>query len=109
MILPFFIGWSVADSVRSSVKIPVRRVPLDAMKEAVKMQAHEVWLPTGVLARRSQVSPLEPSVVETIYSSTGMVFEGWSKKVGSYFLPGKFKLLCIFQDEFKKYIMFTIF
>jgi hypothetical protein len=54
------------------------------MKEAAKMQAHEVWQPTGVLARRGQDFPLEPSVFETVYSSTGMVFEGWSKKVAIF-------------------------
>jgi hypothetical protein len=51
------------------------------MKEAAKMQAHQVWLPSAVLSRRLQEFPLEPSVMETVYSGTGMVFEGWSKKV----------------------------
>ncbi len=67
-----------------SAKIPVLREPSDALKEAAKIQAHQVWNHSGVLALRSQEYPLEPSVMETVYSGTGMVFEGWSKKVSVF-------------------------
>ncbi len=63
------------------MKIPVLQDPSDAMREASKMQAHEVWLPNGALSRRSQEFPLEQYTKETIYSVTGLVFEGWSRKV----------------------------
>jgi hypothetical protein len=59
------------------------REPLEAMKEAAKIQAHELWLPKGMLTRRYQDFPFEPLVKETIVSdnANGMIFEGWSRKV----------------------------
>ncbi len=69
------------------LKIPLLQKPSDAFKEAAKMQAYEAWLPSGVLTRRSQDYPLEPCIMETVHSGTGMVFEGWSKKVNIYLHP----------------------
>jgi hypothetical protein len=77
----FFIV--LASSIVCDLQVPVLLEPYDAMKEAAKIQTHELWSSKGMLTRRSKDFPCEPLVKETIVSdnANGVVFDGWGRKV----------------------------